>query len=67
MALIILSLCLGGVAWMAFLWAANRGQFEEVEDAKYRMLEDDSEPLPDPERQAAAEKEADANRGDAKG
>lgn len=45
--LIILSLCLGGVAWLAFLWATNRGQFEEVEDAKYRMLEDDSEPLPE--------------------
>lgn len=47
--LIILSLCLGGVAWLAFMWATNRGQFEEVEDAKYRMLEDDSEPLPDPD------------------
>ena len=45
--LIILALCLGCAAWLVFLWAARTGEFEDVEEPKYRMLEDDGSPLPD--------------------
>ena len=39
--LIIVSLCLGTAAWLVFVWAVKRGEFDDVERAKYRMLEDD--------------------------
>ncbi|MDX1776767.1 MAG: cbb3-type cytochrome oxidase assembly protein CcoS [Desulfobulbales bacterium] len=41
--LIILSLCLGTAAWLFFIWAVKKGAFDDVERAKYRMLEDDDE------------------------
>lgn len=43
-ALIVLSLFLGIGAWLFFLWAAGRGEFDNPEDPKYRMLEDDDKP-----------------------
>ena len=43
-ALIILALCLGFAAWLGFLWAARSGEFEDVEEPKYRMLEEDDFP-----------------------
>ena len=43
-ALIILSLFLGLGAWLVFLWAERRGEFEDVEGPKHRMLEDDDAP-----------------------
>jgi cbb3-type cytochrome oxidase maturation protein len=46
-ALIILALCLGFAAWLGFTWAAKKGEFEDVEEPKYRMLEDDDEPISD--------------------
>lgn len=41
--LIILSLCLGTAAWLVFVWAVKKGQFDDPEGPKYRMLEDDPE------------------------
>jgi len=46
--LIFLSLCLGLGAWLVFLWAAHRGEVDDPEGPKYRMLDDDDE---DPELQ----------------
>ena len=39
--LIIRSLFLGTAAWLFFIWAVKKGAFDDVERAKYRMLEDD--------------------------
>jgi cbb3-type cytochrome oxidase maturation protein len=44
--LIILSCCLGTGAWLIFIWAVQKGEFDDVEGPKYRMLEDDPEPQP---------------------
>jgi cbb3-type cytochrome oxidase maturation protein len=35
------ALCLGGLGLAAFLWALRSGQFEDLEGAAYRALEDD--------------------------
>ncbi len=43
--LIVLSLFLGAGTWLVFLWAVRRGEFDDVEGPKHRMLDDD-EPLP---------------------
>lgn len=39
--LIILSLCVGTGAWLFFVWTVKRGDFDDVEGPKYRMLDDD--------------------------
>jgi cbb3-type cytochrome oxidase maturation protein len=44
--LIILSIFIGTAAWLVFIWAVKKGQFDDIEGPKYRMLEDDPE-LPD--------------------
>lgn len=41
--LILLSLCLGTAAWLIFVWAVKKGEFDDPERAKYRMMEDDPE------------------------
>lgn len=41
--LILLSLCLGTGAWLFFVYVVKRGGFDDVERAKYRMLEDSDE------------------------
>ena len=41
--LIILSLCIGTGAWLFFIWAVKRGDFDDVEGPKYRMLDDDDD------------------------
>jgi cbb3-type cytochrome oxidase maturation protein len=41
------ALLLGAFGLLAFLWALRSGQFEDLEGAAYRALEDD--PLDDPE------------------
>ncbi len=46
--LIILSLFLGTGVWLVFLWAVRKGEFDDLEGPKYRMLNDDL-PLPDTE------------------
>lgn len=38
--LILLSLCIGTGAWLFFIWAVKRGDFDDVEGPKYRMLDD---------------------------
>jgi cbb3-type cytochrome oxidase maturation protein len=43
LALIFLSLCVGAAVWLVFLWAVRRGEFDDPEGPKYRML-DDEEP-----------------------
>jgi cbb3-type cytochrome oxidase maturation protein len=35
------ALALGGLGLAAFLWALRRGQFEDLEGAAYRALDDD--------------------------
>jgi cbb3-type cytochrome oxidase maturation protein len=39
--LIPAALFLGGLGLLAFLWALRSGQFEDLEGAAYRALEDD--------------------------
>jgi len=42
--LIILSGFVGLGAWLIFLWAVKRGQMDDIEGPKYRMLDDDEPP-----------------------
>lgn len=39
--LIVLSLALGLVAWLLFMWTVKSGQYDDPEGPKYRMLDDD--------------------------
>jgi cbb3-type cytochrome oxidase maturation protein len=39
--LIPAALALGGLGLVAFLWALRSGQFDDLEGAAYRALEDD--------------------------
>jgi cbb3-type cytochrome oxidase maturation protein len=39
--LIPVALVLGGLGLAAFLWALESGQFEDLEGAQYRSLDDD--------------------------
>ena len=39
--LVPVALFLGGLGLAAFLWALRSGQFEDLEGAAYRALEDD--------------------------
>lgn len=47
--LIILSLCLAAGAWLVFIWAVRKGEFDDPEGPKYRMLDDNPPPPPKPE------------------
>jgi len=42
--LIFLSFCIGTGVWIFFLYAVKRGEFDDIEGAKFRMLEDDDDP-----------------------
>ena len=42
--LMLLSLFMGIAAWLVFIWAVKKGEFDDLEGPKYRMLEDDPEP-----------------------
>ncbi|HET8732267.1 MAG TPA: cbb3-type cytochrome oxidase assembly protein CcoS [Anaeromyxobacteraceae bacterium] len=44
--LILVSLALGVLSWIGFLWSVRSGQYEDTEGPKYRMLDDDDEPPP---------------------
>lgn len=46
--LIVLSLALGLVTWLLFLWSVKSGQYEDPEGPKYRMLDDDEGTEPPP-------------------
>jgi len=39
--LIILSLFLGTGVWLFFVWAVKKGEFDDIEGPKYRMLDDE--------------------------
>ena len=41
--LIILSFFVGTGAWLFFIWAVKKGQMDDIEGPKYRMLDDDPE------------------------
>ncbi|MBC7196514.1 MAG: cbb3-type cytochrome oxidase assembly protein CcoS [Deferribacterales bacterium] len=41
--LIPISLLLGVIAFLLFIWATKSKQFDDVEGPKYRMLDDDDE------------------------
>jgi cbb3-type cytochrome oxidase maturation protein len=49
LALIFLSLCVGAAVWLVFLWAVKRGEFDDPEGPKYRMLDEDEIPPPSPQ------------------
>jgi cbb3-type cytochrome oxidase maturation protein len=44
--LIALSLALGVVAWLFFVWTVRSGQYDDPEGPKYRMLDDDEGEMP---------------------
>ncbi|PWB62473.1 MAG: cbb3-type cytochrome oxidase assembly protein CcoS [Deltaproteobacteria bacterium] len=44
--LIFISTVLGAGAWLLFLWAVRSDQFEDVEGAKHRMLDDEKDKEP---------------------
>ena len=50
-ALIFLSLCVGAGVWLVFLWAVKRGEFDDPEGPKYRMLDEDEDPPRQPRNQ----------------
>ncbi len=41
--LILLSLSLGLLAWLGFVWSVRSGQYDDPEGPKYRMLDDDDD------------------------
>lgn len=41
--MIPVSLVLGVIALLIFLWASKSGEFDDIEGPKYRMLDDDEE------------------------
>ncbi len=45
--LVLLSLFLGAGAWLIFIWALHRGEFDDVEGPKHRMLDDSPPPRQD--------------------
>jgi cbb3-type cytochrome oxidase maturation protein len=49
--LILLSLFIGTGVWLFFIWAVKKGEFDDVEGPKYRMLDDDDENGPTKERE----------------
>lgn len=41
--LIILCLFVGAGVWLVFIWAVKKGEFDDIEGPKHRMLDDDDE------------------------
>ena len=41
LALIILSLFLGAGCWLFFIWGVKKGEFDDIERPKHRMLDDE--------------------------
>jgi len=41
--LMILSLFLGCGCWLFFVWGVKKGEFDDLERPKHRMLDDDDE------------------------
>lgn len=38
---LIATICMGATGLVCLLWAVKKGQFENIEDAKYQMFRDD--------------------------
>jgi cbb3-type cytochrome oxidase maturation protein len=53
--LILLSLFLGTGVWLVFVWAVKKGEFDDIEGPKHRMLDEDED------RPAAGQKAQEAN------
>ncbi len=45
--LIFLSFCIGTGVWLFFLYAVKKGEFDDVEGPKYRMLDDEDDDFSD--------------------
>jgi cbb3-type cytochrome oxidase maturation protein len=45
--LMVLSLFIGTGVWLVFIWAVKRGEFDDIEGPKHRMLQDDDVVAPD--------------------
>ena len=41
--LVVLSLFVGTGVWLFFIWAVKKGEYDDIEGPKYRMLDDDDE------------------------
>jgi cbb3-type cytochrome oxidase maturation protein len=46
--LVPMALALGGLGLAAFLWALRSGQFEDLQGAAYRAIDDEDDPLERP-------------------
>ncbi|WP_305045418.1 cbb3-type cytochrome oxidase assembly protein CcoS [Geoalkalibacter sp.] len=46
--LILLSFFVGAGVWLVFIWAVKRGEFDDIEGPKHRMLDDDDDPARGP-------------------
>ena len=58
--LVPIALVMGGIGLMAFLWALRSGQFDDLDGAAYRILEDDhEEPAPSINKQKKIDDETD--------
>lgn len=44
--LIPIALFMGGVGLVAFIWSLKSGQYEDLEGAAWRILQDDDQPKP---------------------
>ncbi len=42
--LILLSLFVGTGVWLFFIYTVKKGEYDDIEGPKYRMLDDDDEP-----------------------
>jgi cbb3-type cytochrome oxidase maturation protein len=57
--LILLSLFLGTGVWLVFVWAVKKGEFDDIEGPKHRMLdEDEDEDHPAAGQKASSEEES---------
>ncbi|PLY00619.1 MAG: cbb3-type cytochrome oxidase assembly protein CcoS [Desulfuromonas sp.] len=50
--LILLSLFVGTGVWLFFVWAVKKGEYDDVEGPKYRMLDDDESTKPSKEKES---------------
>ena len=44
--LIPVALFMGGIGLAAFIWSLRSGQYDDLEGASYRILQDDDRPKP---------------------
>ncbi len=64
--LLLISLALGLLAWLAFLWSVRSGQYEDPEGPKYRMLDDEDE-APRPAGEGRVDAPRDPSQGQTPG